>query len=1019
VSYKSAGIVTVTVASASATPTGNVSLSVDGGTPITQPLDGSGSSTFTISGLTAGNHNLTATYAAQDVFAASSNTGTLTVTPATLTVTAATADKIYDGTAAASVSLADNHLGTDVVTLSYASATFDTKNVGTGKTVTVTGITIGGADGGNYSLQTTTATATANVTPRDLSVTAAGVTKAYDGTTKATVVLADNRVSGDALTDSYTTAKFPDANVGTGKPVAVSGITISGADLGNYHLLNTTAATTASITPRVLIVTAKSPNKVYDGTTATTVTLSDNRVGGDALTVSYADSEFADKNVGTGKTVNVTGIAITGAGAGNYSLPSTTVTATATITRRSLTVSATASDKVYDRTNAATVALTDNRLAGDMLTAVYNAATFNNKNVGTGKTVTVSGISLTGPDGGNYAVNGSATTTANVTPRGLTVTATGVDKTYDGTTTATVTLSDNAITGDAVNDSYASASFTDKNVQGGKAVSVTGIAISGGDAGNYNLLNPAATATASITPRSLTVTATRVNKVYDGTTAATVILSDSRVSGDVFTDSYADAEFADKNVANGKTVTVTGISISGVDAFNYALVGTTAATTANITRLPLIVSAAATDKVYDRTTTATVTLTDTRLSGDVFTDSYNAATFNNKNVGAGKTVTVTGISISGPDAGNYSVNGSTTTTANVTPRNLTVTAAGVDKTYNGTTTATVTLSDNRVSGDAVADSYASAISGDKNVGLGKAVTVSGIAIGGADAGNYNLLNTTAFTTANITPRNLAVTATHINKVYDGTTAATVTLSDNRVSGDALGDSYADAEFADKNAGTGKTVTVTGIAISGADAANYTANTTATTTASITPAVLTVTANDATRPEGDANPTFTVSYTGFVGLETLATSGVTGSPSVSSGATSTTKPGTYASGANCIKPTAGTLAAANYTFTFVNGTLTVTNLNPAVTAPADQTAAAGVAKSFALGSFTDPGTTDNPWAVDVSWGDGPADTTFNMSVQGVLTAKSHKYAAPGTYKVTVTVTDNFGGSSFATFMVTVN
>src|SRR5439155_24266242 len=135
----------------------------------------------------------------------------------------------------------------------------------------------------------------------------------------------------------------------------------------------------------------------------------------------------------------------------------------------------------------------------------------------------------------------------------LTVSATGVNKVYDGTTTATVTLSDNRVSGDAVTDSYTSASFADKNVGTGKAVSVSGISISGTDAGNY-IFNTTASTTADITKRALTVSATGVNKVYDGTTSATVTLSDNRVSGDVFTDSYGTAAFSDKNVGTGKPV---------------------------------------------------------------------------------------------------------------------------------------------------------------------------------------------------------------------------------------------------------------------------------------------------------------------------------------------------------------------------------------------------------------------------------------------------------------------------------
>jgi hypothetical protein len=61
------------------------------------------------------------------------------------------------------------------------------------------------------------------------------------------VTLSDNRVAGDVFTTSYTSASFADKNVGTGKTVSVSGITISGADAGNYTF-NTTATATADIT---------------------------------------------------------------------------------------------------------------------------------------------------------------------------------------------------------------------------------------------------------------------------------------------------------------------------------------------------------------------------------------------------------------------------------------------------------------------------------------------------------------------------------------------------------------------------------------------------------------------------------------------------------------------------------------------------------------------------------------------------------------------------------------------------
>jgi len=84
---------------------------------------------------------------------------------------------------------------------------------------------------------------------------------------------------------------------------------------------------------------------------------------------------------------------------------------------------------------------------------------------------------------------------------------------------------------------------------------------------------------------------------------------------------------------------------------------------------------------------------------------------------------------------------------------------------------------------------------------------------------------------------------------------------------------------------------------------------------INPAVLTVTSANATRIYGDPNPAFSFTITGFVNGETVAV--VSGSP-VCTSADPTAAVGTYP-----ITCTTGTLAAANYTFTFVSGNLTIT------------------------------------------------------------------------------------------------
>jgi hypothetical protein len=247
-------------------------------------------------------------------------------------------------------------LAGDDVSLSGGSASFAIKSAGTARTVTATGLTLSGAAAGNYQLASTSATALADITPRPLLVSATGANRVYDGTTAATVTLSDNRVSGDVLSTSYTGASFADKNAGAAKPIAVSGISVTGTDAANYAA-NTTATTTASITGRSLTVSATGADKVYDGTTSATVTLSDNRVAGDTLTASYTTASFASKNAGAAKSISVSGIAVSGVDSGNYTA-NTTASATANITaapeRNSYR-----SNKVYDGTTSATVTLAD------------------------------------------------------------------------------------------------------------------------------------------------------------------------------------------------------------------------------------------------------------------------------------------------------------------------------------------------------------------------------------------------------------------------------------------------------------------------------------------------------------------------------------------------------------------------------------------------------------------------------------------------------------------------------------
>ena len=146
-------------------------------------------------------------------------------------------------------------------------------------------------------------------------------------------------------------------------------------------------------------------------------------------------------------------------------------------------------------------------------------------------------------------------------------------------------------------------------------------------------------------------------------------------------------------------------------------------------------------------------------------------------------------------------------------------------------------------------------------------------------------------------------------------------------------------------GTGYTYSVTGLpaglsfnsnAISGTPTAAGTstltvkvtdsANNTATCALSliVSKATLTVTANNASKTYGAANPTFATGYSGFVNGDTQSV--LSGNPSLTTTATNSSPVGSYA-----ITATAGNLSSANYTFTFVPGTLTVNKATLTVTA----------------------------------------------------------------------------------------
>jgi hypothetical protein len=629
-----------------------------------------------------------------------------------------------------------------------------------------------------------------SITPKALTVTVdGGQSKVYGAADPTLTYQSSGLVGADALSGALNRVA---GETVAGGPYAINQGTL---DAGSNYAL-TFVGNNFSITPKALTITANDQLKTYGdsilGTTAFTaaglvagetidsVTLSTDallstsnhyRVGNWAIT--------ASDPLGTG--FDATNYAI------NYGIGSLNVTA------RSITLAGiTASNKVYDATTAATVDASSATFAGklgsDVLT-VSSTGTFDDKNVANGKNVTLTNV-LGGADLGNYTITDQGTTTANITARTLTLDATGVDRVYDATTNATVTLSDDRIAGDVLTGSY-SASFADKNVGIGKTVTVTGLSISGADASNYTLSSTTDTTTANITKATATLSGiTAANKVYDATRDAAISTAVATFAGKYAGDELtvtSTGMFNDKNAGNNKTVILTNV-LGGADLGNY-LVTDQGTTTANITAKAITLSGiTASNKIYDGTTVATVSTAGATFTGVIGGDNLTVSstgTFSNKNVGNNKTVTLTN-TLGGTSLGNYTVSEQSATTANITAKDLTVTASGVNKTFDDTLQATVNLADNRVVGDALNNTYTSAVFDTKEIGTNKTVTVNGIAISGADATNYNLMNTTATTTANITAVVPVTTTptTPTNDVIDRTISSIDTTITN--TGSAVG-----------------------------------------------------------------------------------------------------------------------------------------------------------------------------------------------------------------------------------------
>ncbi|MDY0748687.1 YDG domain-containing protein [Paucibacter sp. R3-3] len=434
-----------------------------------------------------------------------------------------TISKTYDGNTGASLANATlNATGAidgDHVVVTASGASYDTKDAGTSKTVTASGVEFSASNGAmpvyGYTIAAPV-TGTGVITPRTVSLSGS---KTYDGTTalSGSNVTIGNLVDGETL--GYSGATASDAHVATAGKY-IDGITLTnGSGLASNYALPTLDAANAAvtITPATIAATAAivgATSKTYDGTTAATgagISGTATGVAGDVLvldtssvTLAYDSAHVVDaSHIGaTGSVGYMIASSSHGSQASDYVFTAPTLAAVdAGISAKAISAGAVSvAGKVYDGSTVANVSggALSGVIEGDNVSTTLSGQ-YDNKNKGTGKDVTVT-LGLSGSSTSDYVletttVHASGDIAAKTVDVGAISVAT---KFYDGTTAAIV--SGGALTGVIAGEDVTttlSGSYADPSAGIGKTVTVT-LGLSGADAGNYQLSATQVTVSGSI-----------------------------------------------------------------------------------------------------------------------------------------------------------------------------------------------------------------------------------------------------------------------------------------------------------------------------------------------------------------------------------------------------------------------------------------------------------------------------------------------------------------------------------------
>ncbi|WP_341707597.1 GLUG motif-containing protein [Halopseudomonas sp.] len=324
--------------------------------------------------------------------------GTLTINKAQATVTANSGSTTYNGTEQSVSGFTVDGLvnGEDASVLTGV-----TTSGGKGTNAGNYALTASGSDG-NYELSFVDGKLTIN--KAQATVTANSGTTTYNGTEQSVSgFTVDGLVNGEdaSVLTGVTTNGGKGTNAGSYK------LTASGTD-GNYELSFVNG--TLTIERKAITGNITADGKTYDGSTfANTHGTLDGVISGDDLQFNTTGA-FANRHVGTGKQVTVSG-SLGGGDAGNYVLTTNSST-TANIDRKTITANIRALDKLFDGSLAATLeGVLNGTISGDDV-ALQLSGLFASLKPGENRVLV--DASLTGADAGNYQLVAPDSVTANM-----------------------------------------------------------------------------------------------------------------------------------------------------------------------------------------------------------------------------------------------------------------------------------------------------------------------------------------------------------------------------------------------------------------------------------------------------------------------------------------------------------------------------------------------------------------------------------------------------------------------------